>query len=426
MLGVDLSEHRVRVVELERHGNPFNKFKSNFRVSNSFSLEIESNGSLQKLVEELKKVIQEKRIKTKYAVSSIQSTGIKSLITQLPANTANIHEWVKEHCERLLKMPVLPRDFSFGCEVLSRDESSISVEITFVRNSDLDECKSFFKNAGLVLIGLGAGIRDAQNALWDKNHVLSAPEFTFIYCQESKISLTTFQNGRVFQRQTIAFERGDISNALLSEEVSSISGSGKLILAGESLNEVKSSDHEVLQSFGLKSEYTLAAGLALKGFLPELSPINFLEKTEKARVEEKVYASLFKRVVLTCGAVIILLLLTQSLLSSYLQGKIDNLDQEILARGQVYTEVSDLERRVDDLKKETQGNSMFSRRSNIARALHEIAGATPDGVWLNRLTLNRTEYKKYDLSISGSSKESDQIADYIKRLESNHLCTNVY
>jgi Tfp pilus assembly protein PilN len=80
---------------------------------------------------------------------------------------------------------------------------------------------------------------------------------------------------------------------------------------------------------------------------------------------------------------------------------------------------------VSDLKKETEENRTLSRRTNIARALHEIAQATPDGVWLNRLTLTRTENQTYDLSISGSSKESDRIAEYLKRLDANHLCSNV-
>jgi Tfp pilus assembly protein PilN len=425
VLGVDLDERRIRVVELERQGSPFNKFKSDFKVTNSFSLEFASHDSLQTEADGLKKIFQEKRIRTKYAVSSIQSIGVKSLITALPSTVTNIDEWIREHCERLLKIPVSPRDISFAYEILSKDNSSISVEITFVKNSNISEFKTFFKNAGLELIGLGAGIRDAQNVLWGNNFFLKAEKPTFAYCTENKIFLTTFHDGKGLQKQSVALESRDIASALLGEEVSSIIGTDKVILAGESLEGLEPNGYEVLRPFGLQSEYTLASGLALKGFLPELNPVNFLEKTEQAQIEERVYASLFKRVVLACGATTIFLLLAQGLLSSYLQGRIESLDNEILAMGPAYTEVAALERRVSDLKKETEENRTLSRRTNIARALHEIAQATPDGVWLNRLTLTRTENQTYDLSISGSSKESDRIAEYLKRLDANHLCSNV-
>jgi hypothetical protein len=424
ILGVDLNEHRFRVVELERHGSPFNKFQSNFKVTNSFSLEFEVNDPAQKRVDVLKKVIQEKRVTTKYAVSSIQSIGVKSLITTLPFNTQNIDEWIRDHCERLLKIPVSPRDVSFGYEVLSKDDSTISIEITFIRNSDINECKFFFKNAGLELIALGAGVRDAQNVLVEKNYFSSSGKFSFVYCQEGKAFLTTFENGRVLSRQTAALEPGELSNVVPNEEISSIIGDGGVMLAGESSFEGKSIE-DLLQPFGLQSEYTLAAGLALKGFMPELSPVNFLDKTEQAHTEEKIYASLFQRVVLVCGAFTIFLLLAQSLVSAFLQRKIENLDIEILAMGPAYTEVAALERRVSDLRKETGGGRAFSRRSNISRSLHEIAAATPSGIWLNRLELNRDENLKYNLLITGSSQESNLIAEYLKSLEANHLCTDV-
>ncbi len=425
VLGVDLDERRVKVVELERHGGWFDKFKSKFNVTNSFSLEFAPDDSPQQRGEKLKNLIQEKHIRTKFAVSSIQSIGVKSLITTLPSNIPNIDEWIGEHCERLLKIPVSLRDLSFAYEILSRDNSSISAEITFVKKSNIRECTTFFKNAGFELIGLGAGIRDAQNVVLGNSNFLQGVSPTFAYFTENKICLTTFHDGGNVKNETVAFEPGGAADALSSEEVSSISGAGKMIVAGEFPEGMESGGNEILQPLGLHSGYTLASGLALRGFLPELNPVNFLEKTDQARREEEVYASLFKRVVLACGAAVIVLLLSQSLVSSYLQEKSERLNSEIAAMGPAYTEVTALERRVDGLKKETEEDRTLSRRTNAARALHEIAKATPDGVWLNRLTLTRTENQKYDLSITGCSNESDGIAEYLRKLDANHLCSKV-
>jgi len=425
ILGIDLNGAIVRIVELSSIGGVFNRFHSYYKVVNCFSIEFNPTDNFVTKAENLSKGLLANKVKSKLAVSSIQSLGMRSLITTLPSSVPNIDEWIRDHCERLLKVPISPRDLSFCYEVLSKDDSSISIEITFIRNFDLNECKLFFKNAGLELIALGAGVRDAQNVLMGTNYVPTSEKMSFVYCRKDKAFLTTFENGRILSRQTIVFEPGELSDVLLHEEISSIVGDGGVMLAGESSGGSKSSKDEMLRPFGLHSEYTLAAGLAMRGFLPELSPVNFLDKTEQAHTEEKIYASLFKRVVLACGTITIALLLTQSLVSAYLQSKIQNLEYEILAMGPSYTEVAALEQRVNGLRMETEDTRALSRRSNVARALHEIAAITPSGIWLGKVQLSKEENLKYKISITGYSKESTQIAEYLKLLERNHLCSNV-
>lgn len=423
VLGVDITDRRVRVVELESRGNPFNKFRSHFRAITSFCAEFNPDESLAVRANKLRDILRQKAIRTKLAVSSIQSLGVKSITTEIPSNVTNLSEWISEHSERLLKVPISSRDITFEYEILGKSENSRSVEVTFVRNSDLAEHKRFFKEAGLELSSLGAARRDSQNALWGEMTSASPGSIVFAHFQEGTLSVSRFQERRCMQRRTIVCESADILNVLSDERASDFEAGSKIILAGEQIEVEESRELTILKPFGLGSEYTLAAGLAIKGFLPELSPVNFLDRQERAQVEKKVYGSLLQRAVIAYGALIIILLLIPSVVSSYLESKSEAIDNEFLAQGPSYAEVAALEQRVNGLKKELA--SSYSRRSNLARVLHEIAAATPQGIWLSKLRYARSDSRKTILSISGFSKDGDIVAEYIKNLEANHLCSKV-
>ncbi|MGB2869557.1 MAG: PilN domain-containing protein [Bacteroidota bacterium] len=362
MLGVDLTESHVRVVELEKVWSSIKKLSPKLRVINSFSHEF--SASDKNKAQTLSNLLHEKGIKTKRAVSSIQSLGVKVVSATIPQGTENVLEWIEEHLDQLLKIPVARRDISFDYEILSSTDSESNAEISFVRNTEIEATTSFFHDCGLELIALGAGGRDAVNSF-------------------------LLQNGNKAPSHT-----GDNAASETGNENGPIS---------------KPSDINVIYPLGLPSDYALATGLAIKGFVPELSSTNFLSGKEKEEFHSFIYKSLFQRSILAFGTLLFVTLLILALLQSQIESRIALLDEQILASGSDYTAVAVLERQVKELERSFADKG---KTTNIAKALHDIAQDIPEGVWLYRFKLE----KPPTFLISGYTKESDKVTDFLRNL----------
>src|SRR5258707_5591551 len=151
VLGVDLTDARALIVELERGGNPWNRFRPKFTVKKSFTIDFDSSTSVAERAKILRACISKQNITTSFAVTSIQSLGIKILTTTIPSDAANIDEWIKEHFEKLIKLPLSSDQISYQYEILNSSASGTVADITFLRNSDIEQCKQLFLQAALQL-----------------------------------------------------------------------------------------------------------------------------------------------------------------------------------------------------------------------------------------------------------------------------------
>src|SRR5713101_6022027 len=89
VLGVDLTDSRARIVELERKGNPFNRFKPKFTVRKSLTIDFDTNSDVAGRAETLRSLLRQQEITTPFAVTSVQSLGIKIVISTLTSDARN-------------------------------------------------------------------------------------------------------------------------------------------------------------------------------------------------------------------------------------------------------------------------------------------------------------------------------------------------
>lgn len=423
MLGVDMTEEHIRVVELQKSRALFNpntivnKFNSKFRATHSCSHNFASGESLEEKVKSVRSLLAQNGITARYAVSSIQSLGAISLIADVPVKVASIDEWIAEHYEKLLTVPVPLSQLSLTYEILSRHDSTLAVEISFVRKSEVEWQQRFFQELGLHLVSLSVGNRDAQNNLRYTDGVKMEEVTEFVYAEKENVTVTRFTSGRVAQREMLhAVLNGERLNKILSGV-----SEGKVFVAGQFSDQ--SDGIRTITPFGLASDYTLAAGLALKGFLPELSPTSVLNQETRAKAEEKFFRSLFQHTVLVMGAVLALVLFLPFVLTTYFQARIDSAQEALLKAGPSYNRLMALEQHVKNLRAEIGRNGSSHHRSATSRLLHEVARVTPDGIWLSRILLNTTQEET--VTLWGFSKNSEAIADYLRQLESEHVGRNV-
>jgi Tfp pilus assembly protein PilN len=425
-LGIDLTDDRAHIVELERRGNPFNRFNPAFVVKKSFTVTFDSSAGDAEKGERIRSSIIAHKVRTKFAVSSVQSLGVKTVAVTVPVEVSSIEEWVNEHFEKLIKLPLVLDQVSYQYEILRRSTDGSIAEISFIRRSDLNQHKEIYRRAGLELLTLGAGTRDAINGFLVSPEANRQGETRFVYVGDKSSSLSRIEDGR--RKETFQINPGGLSELerdFAPGDEKAKGSSGQVLLTGELTENEGTSAYRVFRPFGADTRYVLAVGLAIKGFLPELSTMNFLTPKEREETGSKLYRAFFRRTALVFGSLLIVLLGSQMLMTSIVQSKIDALTVALSSSGDKYIEIRNLEQEVKNLESKLGGSESSPLRTNVAKALHDVAAATPDSVWLYKLSLDLRDSQNRKLSLSGYARSNEGITVFLKRLRERGGCSSV-
>lgn len=390
------------MVELKRRGVG----NIHFEVSRALTIPFGNDSTALQKGLAIKERLELEGIKTGYASSSVRSLGVKTVVATLPSGIDDIDDWIRENVEKLLRFPVSLREFSYAYEFLRPTESRQPVEITFVRNADIEHCLIVFKSAGLELLSLGAGTRDAASPLMVD--VEEGGDLTLCHFDGNVGSLTSITEGARSDSKTIVLDGSGLPGTL-SELVREYCG--KVLVIGEVGSNV---DQDLIyRPFGLTPEYVLAAGLALKGLLPRISPTDFQSEKNKRVVQLSLQRGRFQRTALSLGSILILMLLANLIATFVIQSHIDALDEVLSSSSIGYHELGILEQQV----KEMEGRLASQMTSTqYARVLHDLATVTPDSVWLKRVLLERKEDRRTRATITGSAKRATHVPALLKRL----------
>lgn len=423
ILGVDLFDGGIRVVELEKKGNVFNRFTANYKVVQSFTHFFKEQKTSSDIGLEVKQMLAQHSVKTLFAVSSIRSGGVKTIVATIPADYKNIDEWIRDHYEKLLNIPLSLAALSYGYEILEKNEPNLVVEITFIRRKDIERYTDILKSAGLQLLTLGYGTRDAINTLYIDQKALEQKDFIVAYITNDTVELTHCKNGNRIATKHIAVKsEEEIAEAITGRETSAPL---VFVLAEKSLERIPFKNVHLVEPLGLLSHYALAVGLAIRGFIPEVSPINFLLEKEQQDKDSLVYRSLFQRVVLTLGCFLLVLLCIPTVTSFYFGAGIEEVANAALSQGEVFTKVATLEREVVFLERKVQGVSSSIKPSAFARFLHDIAAVAPEQLWLYKLSVHELNNTDARFIISGYTRNNDNIPRFLKSLEKMNNCSEV-
>jgi len=163
ILGIDITDQGVFVVELKRRYSIQNRFQASYHVENAFSIEFTPETSLTQRAEQLKQKLIEIKCKTTYTVSSLQTLGVRTIEAFVPASASSNEEWIRDNQEKLLRVPVSANEIISVYEELEKREEGTRLAISFAKVDDIKKYRLFFQQAGLQLLSLGAGTRDAAN-----------------------------------------------------------------------------------------------------------------------------------------------------------------------------------------------------------------------------------------------------------------------
>jgi Tfp pilus assembly protein PilN len=410
ILGIDISDNHVHVVELKRRGSILNKFSGRFEVMKHFQETLPGDLSATERGVRLKDLIAKHGASARYAVGAISSLGVKTVTTPIPTTIARIDEWIKDNHEKLLRVHLSIDLMAFSYEILAQDESMRTLEISFVKKSEIEDYRKLFKAAGIELFALAAGARDAVNALVVSTAKLG--DKRFLHFDDQFCTITSFSNGkRIKQEQVSTESRPEFTDDTLGAD------SGSIILAGLVPEGFKNRDYETLKPLNLPTNHTLAVGLAIKGFLSEISPVNFLTHFERDRLSDRLHKSLTARAVLALGIVVILLLGMEVMAKTLLQSRIEALDEMMASGGADIAAVQALDKKVKTFERNLAGNESVLRRSTFARILHDVASSAPDSMWLYKLQIKENEGHNQEVFIYGFARSDESISRYLSQLE---------
>ncbi len=421
LLGIDLTPPRARIVELKRQGNPFFRHRARYRVMQAFSCEFPGGALPAQKSAFLKDSLVRRRVAATAAVACMRGLGVRTTTATVPEDTEDVDQWIVEHLDKLLRLPVPANEVSFRWEPIARIRTGEFIEVTFVRNSDIEETAGLILGAGLQLMSLGAGVRDILPAIIAGEH--AGPDFAVAHIGEHALSVVRIEEGQREEIRTLTPpSHGEIDQAIIAAkgEIGVAERPAfQMFVASDRADIIATEGCSLLNPFGLEAHFALAAGLAVKGFRPELSPMNFLPLEQREENEVSMYKALAQRTAIILGSVLLLALLGQLLVSSILQGKIDALDKEAAALGRERAAVSILEQEVTGMEARLQEGPSSLHRSNNARVLHDVASAAPEGVWLVKCALGGRNQRAGRLTLVGVARSNEQITLFLRNLQSN-------
>ncbi len=414
VLGFDDDGTTLRIVELRKHANISGRHAPKYTIEHYLSHSFLTSSIRSERAEILKNLLRDHSITTKHVVSSIQTAGLKIIEVPLPQDVNDIDAWIEEHYERLIRLPIAIKDIRYSYEI--RKET---IEIAFIRKSDIEDHLAFLREVGLDVIGLGVGVFDAVNAQALMNPTYKAAASTQYHISKDLIHCFQIEKG-VIQKHSIT-SISDIREvgSLQSKDIDSTVPAAQFVfISGKVQTDSVPSGANLLTPLSLPSEYTLAAGLALRGLGGAITHFDVLDEELKEKHEASLYKSLMQRVVLIAGVVLLFLLLLPMLTNMFFQNKIDTIEEQRLS-DPLYAQVAALESQVKTLERQNTERLGVQQRAQVSRLMYTIGKDMPAKVWLYKLSLIKSG-KNIMLTLRGYSNEPEQIMDFLKKLNREH------
>ncbi|HOV98346.1 MAG TPA: hypothetical protein PK595_02100 [Bacteroidota bacterium] len=414
ILGINFDEHRARIVEVQQSIKYSKKNASTYKALNSFTVNFNENSSWSEKGEAIKVALAQRGITTPYAVTSIQSLGIKIVEVNIPPGTQDFDEWIMENQEKLLKYTNSSAKIVYVYKILEETDQGYRTEICFVRQEQIENYTIALEKAGLKILFMDVGISDALYALEVEKNALNVKleKTIFVYVQEHQFIIMKIQNGK---RISLSVQDAP-ENSNISDELSNIlpnEDDVEVILTGDV---VQTQSYRVLNPLGCTPEYALAVGLAIRGFSSSANEKSLLPDSEREQLETSLMKSVFQRVTILLGSIVLLALLLQYVTDYIITSKMEGMEEQLLQNGSSYAEVQLLEKQVQELKQQLQGKGALVKSSQYAKFLHDIAAAIPEGSWLYRLKGGENTNGSSAFSLCGYAENTEKVTELLRSL----------
>jgi Tfp pilus assembly protein PilN len=164
ILEIRLGECELHVTELSVGPLLRKKGGSERKEWWSDRITLPSNASIETEGEALAELLKDKTAKARRARIVLRTQAVRTLRADLPEGDIRIPEWIEDHAETLLQLPVTTGSMAFDFRHLGTVEGTTTIEIAFARASEIDKALAVCRAAGLNIESISAACESEPHA----------------------------------------------------------------------------------------------------------------------------------------------------------------------------------------------------------------------------------------------------------------------
>jgi Tfp pilus assembly protein PilN len=404
VLGVECRDDALNLVDIEEKGI----LKRKFRILSHDRLDLPENLSPDEKIDVIQTFLGKRKKCPKNLSIGISTRGVKTAIVSIPEGVQDPYEWITEHLQAILKLPISAHELVIGYEKISNNIKGDEYEVTLIRKTEISEWLMCFD--GWKVLSIGVGARESLNPFLHLSNSSNNTDCILIQNSPRSVTGTLIKNGIRINvvtggdREAVLTGLGGVGNRNIYE-------------IGRGGNDP---DENSLMPFHLPNEFISAYGCGIKALVPEFSPADFRPPDVKTKVDLALSKSLFQRTVFTLGGLVLILLLGVNSAQMFLESRTQQSEASLQKSGLILNQITTLERKIADLRNRLGGDASTLKSSNVSRIVHDLAGSTPDSLWFRDLKIGQSERGKYSISIGGVARNSETVARYLKNLSLNN------
>lgn len=157
MIGLDFTDHDLCIAELETPGLVYSPGKQHWveRWNERFKCTPENHPD--ETGARLTELFGARNCRATRARLALRPQAARIVQADLPEGDVRVREWIEDHAETLLQLPVSARDIVFDYRPVADADGAHRIEIAFVRRAEIERSLSVCRSAGLQAVSIGAG-----------------------------------------------------------------------------------------------------------------------------------------------------------------------------------------------------------------------------------------------------------------------------
>jgi hypothetical protein len=344
ILGIEIDDHEVRALELERMGLVTREASFPTRMLWSYTLRLEGGETAEEIGTRLKTLLEDMQSTTQRAALSLRPQAVRIVRTQVPEGVERIRDWIEDNSDKLLGLPIPVSELAFVYQDVSPGaQPEATVEIAFVRRVEVEKMLAICRTAGLEPLALGV-------------------------CHEAQA----------------APQQGEV-----------------------------------------RDEYRRAYRLAECGFGARDHSLDFLPAALKEVGVKNLWQRITRRVGAVAATLLLVALLSEFLASVYVGSREVELEESLTSSKASLSEVTSLEQDVKALEDRVAAVRLGTDRTELARAMHDVASVHGPGIRFHRLAIVEKKSGGVSFAVSAEAPSHGQLAAFLSSLDSANFCKNV-
>jgi hypothetical protein len=175
----------------------------------------------------------------------------------------------------------------------------------------------------------------------------------------------------------------------------------------------------------LRDEYRVARRLAESGFDAGDHSFDFLPAALKEEGVKNLWRRVTKRVGAAAATLLLVALLSEFLASVYVSSREVALEESLTSSKASLNEVTSLEQDVQALEERVAAVRLGTDRTELARAMHDVASVHGQGIRFHRLAIVEKKSGGVSFAVSAEAPSHGQLAAFISSLDSAGFCKDV-